>query len=170
MASQSFLCGGFTIIEMLVIIGILSLLSATLILYNRTGERQIILFKEQARVISIISRAKSFSIATFGQPGVPCGYGVHFSAPRTFILFKDLAEDCQVTDKKYSDSAEMVQSLELDSAVTFDNLTLTDIIFIPPDPSVFITPPQDQATIVIKTIDGASSAIIKVNNGGQIST
>ncbi|MDP1538756.1 MAG: hypothetical protein Q8M00_01875, partial [bacterium] len=64
----------FTTIEILVIIGILSLLSATLILYSRTAEHQIVLFKEQAKVISILSRAKSLSIVTYGKADVPCGY------------------------------------------------------------------------------------------------
>ncbi len=154
----------------MVIIGILSLLSATLILYSRTGERQINLFREQARVISVLSRAKSLSIATFGQTGVPCGYGIHFEAPSTFLIFKDLAADCKASDRKYSGVSEIHESFKLDSTVIFDSLNLSDIIFIPPDPRVIISPPQDEATIVIKTIDRSKSIIIKVTTAGQIST
>jgi len=167
---QSASTKAFTTIEILVIIGILSLLSATLILYSRTGERQINLFKEQAKITEIISRAKSLSIATYGKLGVPCGYGVHFEAPSAFLIFKDLAADCKDSDQKYSGAAEIYESFQLDSTIIFDSLSLSDIIFIPPDPTVIITPPQDEATIIIKTIDGSKSIIIKVTNAGQIST
>ncbi len=160
---------GFTLIEVLVVVGILALLSATLIIYSHTGERQIILFKEQARIVSTISQAKSLSIATFGQVNVPCGYGVHFSPPKNFLIFEDLANDCQDADKRWSGENETFESFQLDPAVVFENLSLTDIVFIPPNPSVVITPPQDQSTIIIKTVDGNSSTTIKVNNAGQIS-
>ena len=75
---------GFTTIEMLVVIGVMALMSSVLMVYGRTGERQINLFKEQARIISALSRAKYLSVSTFGKTDVPCGYGVHFEAPRTF--------------------------------------------------------------------------------------
>jgi type II secretory pathway pseudopilin PulG len=170
----------FTIVEMLVIIGVLSLMSSILILYSRRAEQQIVLFKEQAKVISILSRAKTLSISTYSysRSEVPCGYGVHFEAPSTFLIFKDLPtnsnSDCSSSDKKYSGStsSELVESFQLDSRALFDSLSLSDILFIPPDPKVVITPTpsQDEATVVLKTIDGSKSATIKVNSAGQITT
>lgn len=161
---------GFTTIEMLVVIGVMALMSSVLMVYGRAGERQITLFKEQARIISALSRAKYLSIATFGKTGVPCGYGVHFEAPRTFLIFKDLPSgDCSLADKKYSGADEIFEFFNLDSAVTFDQLTLSDVIFIPPSPSVVITPNQDQAAIIIKIINIESLAAIKINSAGQIS-
>lgn len=161
---------GFTLVELLVVIGILSLLSATLILYSRAGERQITVFRDQARVISSLTRAKSLAVATFGQSGVPCGYGVSFAAPRTFLIFKDVAADCQSTDNRYSGPAELVEEFQLDANLMFEALTLSDVIFIPPEPKIIITPAQEQAVITIMTNDGGSSATIKINNAGQIST
>ena len=161
---------GFTIIEMLVVIGTLALISAILIINIRTGEQQVTLFREQARIVSILSRAKSLSVATFGKTGVPCGYGVHFEAPGTFLIFKDLADNCQASDQKYSGAAEIHESFQLDPALRFDTLSLSDVIFIPPDPSIVITPSQDEATIIIKTIKSGTSATIKINSAGQIST
>lgn len=163
---------GFTVIEMIVIIGILSLLSAILVVYIRAGENQIVLFREQAKVIGILSRAKSLGISTFGRAGVPCGYGVHFEMSGTFLIFKDLASNCQASDQKYSGSAELLpnESFQLNPAVKFETLTLSDILFIPPDPLVVITPPQDQATIIIKPVGAENSATIRINSAGQIST
>ncbi len=160
---------GFTLVEILVVTGVLSLISAILIVYVRSGSQQIILFREQAQVISILARAKYLAISTFGRTGVPCGYGVHFEQPRTFIIFKDIAEDCQASDQKYSGPEETYESFQIDKTLTFENLTLSDILFIPPDPSVIITPDQDDATIVLKTVNAENSVLIKINNAGQIS-
>lgn len=160
---------GFTVIEILVIIGVLALLSATLIPYTHTGERQIVLLKEQARIIHALSRAKYLGLGTFGKTGVPCGYGVHFETPRSFLIFKDVAGNCQLSDKRYSGASEVFESFQLEETVKFSQLTLSDIVFIPPEPLVVITPSQDQATIIIETIDAASSVTVKINSAGQIS-
>jgi prepilin-type N-terminal cleavage/methylation domain-containing protein len=159
---------GFTIIEMLVIIGIISLISAILIVYIRAGGRQIVLFREQAKLVSVLARAKYLAISTFGREGVPCGYGVHFTSPRTFLIFKDLADNCQSSDQKYSGSLETQESFELDSLLEFETLTFSDILFIPPDPSIVINPTQDEATLIIKAVGSEDSAVIKINSAGQI--
>ncbi|HDH31342.1 MAG TPA: prepilin-type N-terminal cleavage/methylation domain-containing protein, partial [Candidatus Wolfebacteria bacterium] len=52
---------GFTLIELLIVIGIITLLSTMAIFYSHTGERQIILFQEQVKILNAISRAKSLS-------------------------------------------------------------------------------------------------------------
>ena len=41
----------FTLIELLVVLGVTVGLSAVLITYSRTGERQIILFPQHAKII-----------------------------------------------------------------------------------------------------------------------
>lgn len=167
---------GFTLIEMLVVIGILSLLSGIFIVYSRTGEQQILLFKDQAKIVGAISRAKSLSASSYRasltQTDNSCGYGVHFEFPNTVIIFKDFAENCELSDQRYtsSNAAENFESFKLDSRLKFDALTnLSDIVFVPPDISAVITPEQDEAVIVIKTIDDKSSATIKINSAGQVS-
>lgn len=171
---------GFTIIELLVVLGIMAMLSSIAILYSRTGENQILLFKEQSKVISVILRAKSLALQTFAESAAGvCGYGVHFTgAPdNQFILFKDLAasgSDCGTADQKYSGATENFEVNQLDPALKFAQLDLTDIVFVPPDPLVFLNPApavgQTSVLIKIATQDGASEVKIKVNNAGQVST
>ncbi|MBN2197883.1 prepilin-type N-terminal cleavage/methylation domain-containing protein [Candidatus Wolfebacteria bacterium] len=162
---------GFTTIEVLITIGVLALLSSILITYSRTGEKQIILFKEGAVISEIISRAKTLSLSLYGKSGeIPCGYGVYFEDSGKFILFKDLASDCNSSDKKYSGENEIVESFQLNSAIEFKSLGLSDILFIPPDPKVFITPQKDEADIILKILKGEDSIKIKVTDAGQIST
>lgn len=171
---------GFTIIEMIVVIAVSSLLIATLISYKRNAGRQIILFREQAKLLGILSRARALAIEVFFQDGVnvPCGYGVFFSPPRSYRIFQDLTvalDDCSLADSAFTgdpndpNNPELFEAFELDPAVEFGSITLTEIIFIPPDPIVIITPVQNQATIAIRLVGGSNSVSLKVNSVGQIS-
>ncbi len=161
---------GFTLIELLVVVAVLTVLSAVLIQYSRTGERQLILFREQAKLIGALSRSKSLALSTFIRPDVPCGYGLHFVAPRTYTLFSDLSPDCATSDRVYSGADEDVTVYDLDPSVQFADLPVSDILFIPPDPRVVMTPAQQSADITLETIDGTASMIVRINSAGQITT
>lgn len=173
---------GFTLLELLVVLGITLLLSAGLIFYNRTSENQLLLFRDQQKIISALQRAKSFSLETFSQAEAPCGYGVNFSLPNTVVIFKDLSPSsdpqCSDIDFVYSgDSkgdcqnyAECVEKIYLDKNVKFSELGLNNIVFIPPNPNIIIDkdPNKAEALIKIKSSTGQTEKIIKVNNRGQI--
>lgn len=174
---------GFTLIEMLVVIGILGVLLTTLLLYTKASERQVTLYRNEEQVLDALTRAKQLSLAAFGQPGfgsgktgVPCGYGVHFDAPNTFFMFKDMSGStglCDSADHRYSGPGELFGApFTLDPAISFSILSASDILFLPPNPQVVMTPdagPNASALIEIKTVDG-STARIKVTTAGQITT
>lgn len=164
---------GFTIIETLVTISITVLLSSFLILYSRAGESQIILFRDQARLIAALNRAKSLSIQTFNVPQSSCAFGVYFSqSENSFLIFKDLAADCRNSDNAYTDTGEIFEKYQLSPQVKFGDLTLTDIIFIPPDPKTLIDNDSNktEAFIILQNLNGSASLEVKVNNAGQITT
>lgn len=163
---------GFTVIELMVVIGTLAILSSILIINIHGGDQQIVVFKEQSKIISAIARAKSLAVATFSETSaaIPCGYGVHFEEPGTFFIFKDLADDCRTSDHVYSGLNEMYQSFDLDPSVYLEGTSVSDVLFIPPDPVVIITPDQKEATIEVKSRKDESSAAIKINSAGQISS
>ena len=164
---------GFTILEMLVVISIMALLSALLILYSRTGENQVILFREQSRLITALNRAKSLSVQLYNAPETPCAFGVHFSQ-NSFLIFRDLAPDCLNASHTYNDPSEIFENYQLSPKVRFRSLdpllTLSDIVFIPPDPKTIIDDDSNksEATVILETLDGNASVNVKVNNAGQI--
>lgn len=164
---------GFTVLEMLVVISIMALLTSLLILYSRTGENQVILFREQARLITALNRAKSLSVQLYNAPETPCGFGVHFSQ-NSFLIFRDLAPDCANATHTYNDPSELFEDYQLSSKIRFrpldSGLTLSDIVFVPPDPKTIIDddPNKSEATVILETLDGKASVEIKVNNAGQI--
>src|SRR3990167_848850 len=63
----------FTIVELLVVLAITAILFSSLIFYSRSAERQLILFKEQMKVITALQKAKSLAISAFGENQAPCG-------------------------------------------------------------------------------------------------
>ena len=80
---------GFTFIETLVTISVLMILTSIVLLYNRAGEKQIILLREKARLVQTILKARSSSINTLITDEPICGYGVHFESDSYRILKGD---------------------------------------------------------------------------------
>lgn len=170
---------GFTITELLITFAVISILSSGLVFYSRTAERQIILFKEQAKIISIIQKAKTLSFATYAQETVPCGYGVYFQQGlNKIILFQDISPsmnlDCLDIDNSYTASlpSEKIEEIFLDKTVKFSELGIYNIIFIPPNPKVILDNDisKSEGLIKISTVDNLMERVIKVTNAGQITT
>ena len=170
MSGRTSSTSGFTLIETLVVLSITALLSTVLILYSHIGENQIALFRDQSQVIGIIAKAKSLALQTYVSGGAACGYGVHFTLPNTVILFKDQAANCANSDNVYSGPSEEFSHLILDQNITFASTDMTDILFVPPDPTVIMTPAITSGTITLQAAGSTAQVKIKVNSAGQIST
>lgn len=147
-------------------------LSAILIVYNRGGEKQLILIKEQAKIVNAVLRAKALSIQGLGIiDGAEkyCGYGVKFDEDNgTFIIFK--TKDCVAP----FDSAQEITFKEdqLDERAKFSLLELNEVVFtFPYSTTVFDQPGENTRKIEVNTKDGLSSpVIVKINSAGQVST
>ena len=164
----------FTIIELLVVIGTIVILSSLAITYSKTGERQIILFKEQTSLVGLLIKARSLSFGAFGEAEVPCDYGVNFNESGKAILFREYSPSndpkCSDANRIYDSSDEKLEELNLDPMIKFSELGLTNVVFIPPSPKVIIDNDENkfEALIKIKTISGSNEKIIKITNAGQI--
>ncbi len=170
----------FTLIEILVIIGILTLLTSFLLLYGRAGENQILLLREKAKVINNVLRAKAMALNLALESEPACGFGVHFEENRYFI-FRDSAldpRDCFIDPghRRYSGEAsgELLtdEIFSLDANLRFSRLAVADVFFRPPQPEAFLDGEQTlpEAEIILATQDNRSSVRIVINNAGQISS
>jgi type II secretory pathway pseudopilin PulG len=142
---------GMTIIEVLIVISITALMSGVLLAYNRESERQLVLQVDQARVVGLLSRAKSFALGKYAGPKAAgptagedaaanaCAFGVRFvpdaSAPR-LILFQDLPQpvtsQCLVSDGAGGMTATFNATYDGDAETI-------DIVFL--DPRISIVAP-----------------------------
>lgn len=70
---------GFSLIEMLVAIGIMIVLSGVMLGYSRTSERQVALISDRDVVISVINHVRDLALAnTYIVGPSTCGYGITF--------------------------------------------------------------------------------------------
>lgn len=178
--------GGFTLIEIIVVMGIIAVFSAILIGYSRQSSKNLLLTSTEAKLLSLVSRAKFLSIETFfEQLGNPpserkiCAYGVHvdYSTNEIFI-FQDRVptDNCGNATNKYEPGGNDARlESELDFVRVDTNIlklegSLDDIVFIPPDPDVIINnnPSIRDATIEIGLIDDPNAFTITVNDAGQV--
>lgn len=140
---------GFTLIEVMVALTIMVTLLAISLSYSQRGTRQIALFRERARVIQEISRARSLTATLFRERDEKiCGYGVHFGRENPagpinkITIYKDIPpnpDSCPIQsqpgDQEFN-SGEAIDEIVLDRAVYFCTAP-TDIFFLPPKPDLF---------------------------------
>lgn len=172
---------GFTLVETLVVVSIILVLSTMAIVYNRSNERQIALYKDQAILVGLLNRAKAFTAQRYRDPATPdnpaCAFGLHLDSPRSFVLFQDLGDgDCEGvnTNYRYDEGADPTETLEifsLDPRLEFEAIPGggLDIFFIPPEINASSSAGLP-VSIVIRTPDGALQATTVVSTAGQIIT
>lgn len=170
-------------VETMVAIAVSLVLSTMLLTYNRSSEKEIVLFREQAVIIGFLNRAKSLAIEKFNQDPHACAFGLYFSgtASKQFILFQDLQPEesepifsCRKEDGSSNsnlsyDPGEELESFTMDERLKFTGIPNDlSILFIPPELGVYSNA-ELPVTIKIETVQGESSALVIIGELGQIS-
>lgn len=176
---------GFTLIEALIVIGILTLMTSLLIIYSRAGEFQIILLKEKAGIISSLLRARNLSYGTLiSDPaeGTVCGYGFHLEGNNYFsyrylVPFSiDPDKRCQRGDKQYNSAEDKIlepSPISLHPSAKFSKLEVKDILFEVATSQIYfdglLAAAPEEKTIEISDLNNTTKVTIAINNIGQIS-
>ena len=172
---------GFTIIEMLVTMGVLTLLTSMILTYSRRGESFTNLTREADRLIFNLNQVKNLSLLTLNQGSDQniCGWGIHFDATNnSYKIFRDFCND----NRNQYDSGEETETITLLKGIEIKT-NVGDIIFIPPEPRVkFINFTSDEEEDEEASDDDTSAFIrmrltgdksksyyrIRINLAGQI--
>jgi len=174
---------GFTIIEMLVTMGVLTLLTSMILTYSRRGESFTNLTREAERLIFNLNQVKNLSLLTLNQGSDQniCGWGIHFDATNnSYKIFHDYCNggtgDQQYNPGEETETITLLKGIEIKTNVG-------DIIFIPPEPRVkFINFTSDEEEDEEASDDDTSAFIrmrltgdksksyyrIRINLAGQI--
>jgi len=147
------LVGGFTIVEMMVAMAIITIVSAQ-VLFSFSGLNEGTALNSSAREMALsLRRAQSMALAVTRIPvlsAVPPAAGVRIAtiSPQTYLLFGDLAA---TRDFKYTSSAELIATQTLErgnriSRILDENSVEHDIIHL-----IFSSP---EATLSITDEDG----------------
>lgn len=156
---------GFTLIETLVVLGILAMLASILITYNGSARQQDALTIETNKIGQVINLAKSLSMSTYGKASETgkyyCGYGVYFNINETsdyinssknicgkgvdYCIFHyslNLNGDCDKISgiNTTNLSAYNNYTYTMDKSVGFDpSSNLQSVLFVPPQPLIILT-------------------------------
>jgi prepilin-type N-terminal cleavage/methylation domain-containing protein len=134
---------GFTLVELLVVSGIISLLTIAALASYYGGQRQYALSQAVQQLVSDIRNAQNMALGGVETSGFcsatsPCyGYGIRAdsSSVDSYILFAD-----KDNDQRY-DSGEEIKTITLASQVEIKSIgpsSPLDVVFKPPAPATYI--------------------------------
>ncbi|MCL4403999.1 type II secretion system GspH family protein [Patescibacteria group bacterium] len=171
---------GFTLIETLVVIGIMTVLSAMLIAYNHSNTAEIALTTDQATVAGALNRAKAMTLEKYAPStsagNVACAYGVHFVGGKSpdyviYGIFANSVSDCGQTSLSWSGQANQLAIggwAKLDSGLVFSlpNDNSDDIYFLPPYIEASST---NGFTVTLEVLASGQTATVDVSPTGAVS-
>ncbi len=137
---------GFTLIELLVVIGIMVLLSLLVTINWRGSQNNLALQRSAVKVSQDIKRTAELSLR--GQPfscatGSITGYGIYFmSASSSYIIFADCNNNQRYDAGPAGDGIAETLALEAGVVILAVSQNPLSIVFIPPDPAVWINQSQ----------------------------
>ena len=174
----------FTLLEMIVVIGIIVLISALSFASYKEGQNQYVLQLSAQKLAADLRRAQNMALSTVVTNGGQIsggGYGIYFDKSQnknlTYILFADIDNPPgQVVYDSGSDST--IEEIELKKGVEINTISLDGdntysnsyIIFTPPDPKVTIgTGSSTELRITVSLIkDSTRNRTVTINKFGKI--
>lgn len=166
---------GVTLLEMMLVVGLVVVFIGITATYNKEIARQIVIERAHATAFSLFIKARSAGLTVpKSYPGeLICGYGVNIVAStRTFTYFKDLSTsltDCSAADRRYTNADEKLDQKILGDMVTVTS-NISDIVYVPPFGKTYIDGIESQtsASIVITSPTTDISKGIRANAFGQV--
>ncbi len=188
--------GGFTLVELIVVIGITVFMASILISYSHRSGEQIILNTEKAKIAQTILRVKSLALAGFTQPAsapAPCAYvfSIDYSAVTFSISEYSPSYGCDNIFNAQNSIDDIATNPSRFKSISTDQLNpevkfpsslpadhLTYLVFVPPEPkaivfedsrNMYLNPDPSPKVIYLETLDGSLKTSISVNpSTGQL--
>jgi prepilin-type N-terminal cleavage/methylation domain-containing protein len=166
---------GFTLTELIIVVGIMALMLSVGVGYTQKGGKQIVLFREHAQLNQQILRARSFATQKL-RPGdqLICGYGIAVMGNSKYSLFKDLPDGGACPGNGVMNGGEELETFELDKAVTIFEPSHSDFVFSPRDGFVYFGTQrarvEQEMSIPLQLKDTGQILTINVNYIGQVYT
>lgn len=169
---------GFTLIELVVVIGIIGMISSLVVL-NMGSEQQNSSLLRSAQKLSLnLRQVQAFALSSkkFTTIGVPCGWGIHFNGinSNSYVIFADLATAPNCSDRNYvrDGGSEDFETVNLEADIVISSLSgsLSDVVFTAPEPTVNFIPDQASAGIVLTAKKSGATKTVTINKTGFISS
>ncbi|MGC8651290.1 MAG: type II secretion system protein [Minisyncoccia bacterium] len=167
----------FTLIEMLVTLSIVTLLTTMVLVYSRHSESITNLIRDSDRLVFNLHQVQNSSLLTLQQSSSSstiCGWGIHLdltSSSTSYLLFHDL---CGSTTTHVYDPGEEYETVNLLKGVIFTKSDFHDIVFVPPNPDIYVDGSNNVLTnsiaaTICLAADTNTCFVITINPAGQVS-
>ncbi len=161
---------GFTLIELLVTTSLIIFITSLTFLNWQSSQGNLSLQRgihqlaqDIARTQELSLQSKSFTCASRSISG----YGMYFnlSAPDSYLIFAE----CNSTNAYEAASDGLVETVSFQKGVKITALSPSplSVVFLPPDPQVFIKPGDPSQAQITLGQDGATRSVI-VNQRGVV--
>jgi len=176
---------GFTLIEMVAVVGIIVILSAIVLVNYRSGDSQLALLRSANKLSQDIRRAQEMAMsAEEVNNKVYDRYGIHFDinpgvpdGKKSYILFGDDGgngayqgdpPDKPIETVNFEKNVEINQILA-SAGGSENSVQKISITFQPPDPTTYILESGENKIVVkIQLISGSNTKTVVVNKAGLI--
>jgi len=170
---------GFTLVEMMVSIGIITLLSIMILSYNRRAETITALTRSANKLVFELQRIQNEAMLVY-QTGEEkekiCGWGIYIPPDfpqKEIISFADLCTENNKTkgDTVYSEG-ETKEEIPLVKQTEIFDSNIESVVFVPPEPRIYFNPQNINKAIIKLKLENQLSKYpyyeIIISKSGQI--
>lgn len=148
---KKFQIRGFTFVEMMVSIGIITLLTVMVLAYNRKAETITALARSANKLVFELQRIQNQAMLVYQTNSKEkiCGWGMYFNNPTSAISFIDICTENNQTcgDKKYQEN-EKQEIIPLVKQTKIIQSNIQSVVFVPPEPKVYFVPEEVSEGII----------------------
>jgi len=166
---------GFTLIELMVVISIITILSVMVFINQRSSQSQYLITQAVQKLTSDLRRTQNMAMSGTQIAGNYYGYGIYAERNNNFYIIFGDRNDNKKFDGEPTDT--IIENIKLPSNVTISSVSPSDkvhVFFRPPDPLTSIsdgTSDMTEASIVLVISSGQSlSRTVKVTHAGLVET
>jgi len=152
---------GFTLIEMMITLSIVTLLTTMVLIYSRQSESVTNLIRDSDRLLFNLRQVQNSSMLTLQQStgsSNVCGWGIYINKdtlPQAqYILFSDFCVSGSLEgNHRYDPPNELSETVNLLKGVEIKFSDIKSVVFVPPEPQIKVSFDGVSSQTLSNTVD-----------------
>ncbi len=163
--------GGFTMIELLVAMVIVSVLSVLTITNIRSGSKDQALLRSAQIFASDIKKTQNLALSPKKYSTEPvCWYGIKIENATDYFLYYHDRSGCTGQVRYSSAFSTKIKTMKLENGIVFTDTTNKDVAFLPPEPMTYFFGGLDfsDQNIILQINGGTKIKTVTINKFGNV--